>query len=211
MKFSTLNPATEEKITEYDIMDKQAVNDAVDNAKKSFDIWKETDISDRCKIIKKTGRKLIGKKHELAEAITEEMGKPIKESLAEVEKCAEICEYYSKNAKRFLKDDVIKTEFKESYVTFEPLGVVGSIMPWNYPMSQIFRFAIPSLAVGNAQIVKPSSVTPLSGGINVREIFFNAGLPEHVFSVVIGDASSGTHLAESPIDVISLTGSVNVG
>ena len=211
MKFKTINPATEEVIKEYDIMTKDGVENKVKNARKAFETWKGIDIKERSKLIKKLGKRIERKKQKIAEAITIEMGKAIKESIPEVEKCARICEYFGKNAKKFLKDEKIKTEFQESYVMFEPLGVVGSIMPWNFPMSQAFRFAVPAIIAGNVQIIKPSSTTPYSGGLVVEELFKACKFPEHVFSAVIGDATTGTALIESDINAASLTGSVETG
>ena len=131
MKFKTTDPFTEETIAEYDIMDKAAVDIVVQKARKASESWRETNISERSKLLKKLGKRLLKRKQRLAESITEEMGKPLKQSTSEVEKCAAICDYFGKNAKKFLKDERVKTEFHKSYVSFQPLGVVGSIMPWN--------------------------------------------------------------------------------
>ena len=141
MKFKTVNPAIEEPLAEYDIMDKTAVEGVVSKARKAFDSWREVGVKERSKLIGKLGKRLLKRKELLATAITEEMGKPIKDSIREAEKCAGICDYFSKNAKKFLKDEHVKTEFTKSYVSFQPLGIVGSIMPWNFPASQIIRFA----------------------------------------------------------------------
>ena len=171
MKFNTTNPATEQVIAEYEIMDRTAVDEKVARARKAFESWKETDIGERTRLARKLGRMLMKKKQQLAESITEEMGKPVRQSLSEVEKCASICEYFSRNAKKFLRDEHVKTEFAKSYVSFQSLGVVGSIMPWNFPASQIIRFAVPSMIAGNVQIVKPSSTTPNSGGLLIEQLF----------------------------------------
>ncbi|MBI4174430.1 MAG: aldehyde dehydrogenase family protein, partial [Candidatus Aenigmarchaeota archaeon] len=140
-----------------------------------------------------------------------EMGKPISDARREAEKCAGICEYFSKNAKKFLKDEHVKTEFQKSYVSFQPLGIVGSVMPWNFPASQIIRFAAPSLAAGNVQIVKPSSTTPNSGGLLIEQLVKDCKFPEDVFQCVIGNPVTGTALVESNIDALSLTGSTEAG
>ena len=211
MKFKTVNPAIEEPLAEYDIMDKTAVEGVVSKARKAFDSWREVGVKERSKLIGKLGKRLLKRKELLATAITEEMGKPIKDSIREAEKCAGICDYFSKNAKKFLKDEHVKTEFTKSYVSFQPLGIVGSIMPWNFPASQIIRFAAPSLAAGNVQIVKPSSTTPNSGGLLIEQIIKECKFPENVFQCVIGNPTTGTALVESNIDVVSLTGSTEAG
>lgn len=211
MKFKTINPATEEPLGEYDIMTKEEVDIAVGRAKKAFEMWKGTSVSERSKLVKKLGRQLTKRKELLAKSITEEMGKPIKQSVSEAEKCASICEYFGKNGKKFLKDEHVKTEFQKSYISFQPLGVVGSIMPWNFPASQIIRFAVPSLIAGNVQIVKPSSTTPNSGGLLIEEFVKECKFPEHVFQTVIGNPVTGTALVESRINAVSLTGSTEAG
>ena len=210
MKFITTNPATEEAIAEYEIMDKAAVDERVARARRAFETWQETSLAERTKLVKKLGKKILAKKQAIAESITEEMGKPIKDSVREAEKCASICEYFGKNAKKLLKDEHVKTEFQKSYVSFQPLGIVGSIMPWNFPASQIIRFMAPSLIAGNVQIVKPSSTTPNSGGLLIEQLAKDC-FPEGVFQAVIGDPTTGTALVESRINAVSLTGSTEAG
>ncbi len=211
MKFKTVNPATEDVIAEYETMSKPEVEERVSNAKKAFGMWREVDIKERSRLVKKLGKRILAKKQQFAETITQEMGKPIKESIPEAEKCALLCGYFGKNAEGMLKDEKIKTEYKKSYVTFEPLGIIGSIMPWNFPMWQALRFAIPSIIAGNVQVTKPSSTTPNSGGMMLEGLFEDCKFPEHVFQAVIGDATTGTALVESKISAVSLTGSVEAG
>lgn len=211
MKITTVNPATEERIEDFEVEERDEINKKVEAAKKAFEYWKDVDIKERSRLMRRLGRKMLSKDQKLAESITKEMGKPIKESIAEIEKCASICEYFGKNAKKMLKDDSVKTEFKKSYVRFEPLGVIGSIMPWNFPMSQVIRFSAPAIVAGNVQIAKPSSATPRSGGLAVEELFHAVKFPEGVFQAAIGDASTGATLMESRIDAASFTGSVEAG
>lgn len=211
MKFSTINPATEEAIAEYEIMDKNSVGRVVDNAWKAFGTWKETDVRERSRLVRKLGKKILSKKQKLTEAIIQEMGKPIKESILEVEKCSLLCDYFGKNSRKMLKDEIVKSEYRKSYVSFQPLGVVGSIMPWNFPMWQALRFAIPSVVAGNVQITKPSSTTPDSGGLMIERLFEECKFPGHVFQSVTGDPTTGTALVEAKISAVSLTGSVEAG
>src|SRR5947208_16735528 len=142
--------------------------------------------------------------------MTMEMGKVIRESLAEVEKCAWGADYFAQNGPRFLEPEVVATDAVRSYVAFHPRGVLGSIMPWNFPMWQIVRFAVPALIAGNTVVVKPASATPQSA-LNLEAAFREAGLPDHVFQVVLGDRTTATALIRSPVSVVSLTGSVPTG
>ena len=143
--------------------------------------------------------------------MTIEMGKPILQAESEIEKCASGAEYYSENAEKWLQDEVVATDAKSSYVSYEPLGVVLSIMPWNFPFWQALRFAIPTLIAGNTSILRHSNVCPASA-LKIEEAFKLAGFPEGVFSTVITDHQAVEKLIESPyIAGVSLTGSTQAG
>ncbi len=210
MKFTTTNPATERAIKEYAITGREGVHKAVHRARFAFEKWRKAGVSERAAYLKKASAEFVRNRKALAETITEEMGKPIKESLKEVDKCADRLDYYAKNAEKFLDYEAVETEAKKSMVCFEPLGVVGAIMPWNFPLSQIVRFAAPALAAGNAVVVKPSSVSPQCG-LEVWRILRKADMPPGVFSVILGTAETGRQLIESGIDAVSFTGSVDAG
>lgn len=205
-----MNPATEEVTNEYDIESREKIDERISNARRAFAEWKETTIGERTTLLKRMGKKLLANKQKYAEIMAKEMGKPVKEGMPEIEKCAFICEYYANNAKRFLRDESVKTEYKKSYVTFEPLGVIASIMPWNFPFSQPFRFAVPALVGGNVLMLKHSSTVPQCS-LAIEELFNKCKFPENVFQSVIGDASTGTMLVESDINAVSLTGSTDAG
>src|SRR5215216_617187 len=155
-------------------------------------------------------RKAKAAREESASLVTEEMGKPIRQSLAEIEKCAWVCDYYAEHAEAFLRDEIIPTEFRKSFVSFEPLGVVACIMPWNFPFWQVMRFAVPALTAGNVGILKHSSIC-LGSAIKIEQAFVDAGFPENIFQAVIGDYRAGEALVQSNIDAVSVTGSVNTG
>ena len=138
------------------------------------------------------------------------MGKPITQSYAEIDKCIWLCEYYSEYAESFLRDEILPTEFRKSFVTFEPLGIVAGIMPWNFPFWQAMRYLVPTLIAGNATILKHSSVCTGSS-IKISEALSESDLPEFVFQLVIGDYRIGETLVRSKIDALSVTGSVNTG
>ena len=157
------NPYTEKIIKNYNTCDKHKTIELINNAQKSFDKWKSIDINQRAKIIQIIQSNLESKKLDCAKIITEEMGKPIKESIAEIDKCIWLCDYYVKNGPEILKDELIETDAKKSYVSFEPLGVILGIMPWNFPFWQVFRFVIPSILSGNITMVKHASNVSLLG------------------------------------------------
>ena len=211
MKIQSINPYTEEIVAEFNLLTDSQINKQIDNSKKAFTDWSQTSLTDRLSYIKKVAEVLRKNKRKYAETITKEMGKPIKESLAEVEKCAWLCDYYVENAENFLKPEIVKTEAKKSYVTFEPLGIVLSIMPWNYPFWQVFRFAIPTIIVGNVSLLKHASNVPISA-LEIESIFKEAGLPKNVFkTLLISSKSTMKLIEEDKVEAISLTGSNKAG
>ncbi len=138
------------------------------------------------------------------------MGKAIKESRSEIDKCALTIEYYADNGKIFTSDEVVNTDARKSVIIFEPVGVIGSIMPWNFPYWQALRFAAPSLMAGNTIVLKPASAT-MQCGIEIEKTFINAGIPRGIFQTLIGDSSIAETLIDSDINAVTFTGSVQVG
>ena len=209
MKYvETINPATEEKVKKYKIFEKRDLDRSLNNSKKASENWKKLSVKQRVSIMKGISKELLRNKNEYARTITIEMGKPISQSIGEIEKCAWLCDYFSKNAENFLKNEIIKTENKKSYIRFDPLGKILCIMPWNFPFWQVFRFAIPSLYVGNAVILKHSSST-LECSLLIEKLF-SKFLPKGVFQTVIAD-TKGVNYLMNYIEGVSLTGSVNTG
>jgi acyl-CoA reductase-like NAD-dependent aldehyde dehydrogenase len=206
----TINPATGKVIASYNSMSVEEVNQKTKNARNSFENWKKVDISERCTFMRRLGRVMKKNKEDYAKLITEEMGKPIRQSQAEIEKCAWVCDYYSEHAESFLRDELIPTEFRKSFVSFEPLGVIACIMPWNFPFWQVMRFAVPALTAGNVGILKHSSVC-LGTALQIEQTFKDAGFPDNIFQSIIGDYRAGEALIQSDIDAVSVTGSVNTG
>lgn len=209
-KIESINPATEKVIATFDNMGNDEIQKKVKSSRESFEQWKKETVTDRSEYIKNLGKVLKKNKQDYANTITEEMGKPIKQSTAEIEKCAWVCDYYSKHAESFLQDQIVPTEFYKSYISFEPLGVIASIMPWNFPFWQVFRFSIPTIIAGNTTILKHSSKT-LGSSLKIEEAFREAEFPENTFQVVIGDHTVGETLVKSKINGVSLTGSVRAG
>ncbi|MGQ0791038.1 MAG: aldehyde dehydrogenase family protein, partial [Nitrosopumilaceae archaeon] len=211
MKIITVNPATEEILAEYDALTEEQVNHEVNDSRKVYEsIWKKFDISERGKLLRNLGHMLKQRKKEYATIITNEMGKPITESLAEVEKCSWVCEYYADNGGKFLEPEFIETNAKDSYVRFDPLGVIGCIMPWNFPFWQVLRFCVPALFAGNTVLLKHSSVCPLSGN-TIQKAFEEVGFPKGVFRHLVGNYVVGEALARANVDAVSITGSTRAG
>src|SRR5712692_9342934 len=209
-ELKTINPATEEVINTYEIMTKEQINEKVKKAQNAFSDWKK-DIQKRVDHIHDFAQELRKSKEVLARTVTREMGKVIKEARSEVEKCAWVMDYFADNGKVFTTDDVVNTDARRSFVTFEPLGVIGSIMPWNFPYWQALRFAAPSLMVGNTIVLKPASAT-MQCGIEIEKTFEKAGLADGVFQTLVGDSSIADILIDSgDVNAITFTGSVPVG
>jgi acyl-CoA reductase-like NAD-dependent aldehyde dehydrogenase len=206
----TVNPATEEIIQEYEVMAKEQINDKVRKARNTFQDWKK-DASKRTDLLHDFANELRKDKENLARTATKEMGKAIKESRSEVEKCAWAIEYYADHGQIFSTGEIVNTDARKSIITFQPLGVIGSIMPWNFPYWQGLRFAAPSLMVGNTIILKPASAT-MQCGIEIEKTFDKAGVTQGVFQTLVGDSKIAETLIDSNgINAITFTGSVPVG
>ena len=208
-QITTVNPATAEEIKTYTPMTKDQVFDLVRKAKRAFPEWKK-DYEKRRSYVYNLIEYLKKNKEELAKIATAEMGKVLKESIGEVEKCAWALEFYADHGDSFLSDEVLNTDARKSFLTFEPLGVIGSIMPWNFPYWQALRFAAPCLMAGNVIVMKPSRVTTQSG-IEIEKAFTEAGLPEGIFQTVVGSVDSANHLIDSDVNAVTFTGSTNAG
>jgi len=209
-KVKRVNPATEEVLNEYQIMTKQQINDKARKARNAFDEWKK-DANKRIDLLHDFANQLRKDKERLARTATNEMGKAIKESRSEVEKCAWVMEYYADNGQIISTDEVINTDARKTVIKFQPIGVIGSIMPWNFPYWQALRFAAPSLMVGNTIVLKPSSAT-MQCGIEIEKAFDNVGLPDGVFQTLVGDSSIAESLIDSSdVNAVTFTGSVPVG
>jgi acyl-CoA reductase-like NAD-dependent aldehyde dehydrogenase len=206
----TVNPATEQIIQEYEVMTKEQKNDKVKKARNTFQDWKK-DASKRTDLLHDFANELRKDKEHLARTATNEMGKAIKESRSEVEKCAWAIEYYADHGQIFSTGEIVNTDARKSIITFQPLGVIGSIMPWNFPYWQGLRFAAPSLMVGNTIVLKPASAT-MQCGIEIEKTFDKAGVTQGVFQTLVGDSKIAETLIDSNgINAITFTGSVPVG
>ena len=204
------NPYSESIIEEYNPYDKDKTIELINSAQESFMEWKNFKLEKRLEIIEKIKSNLVLKKMDCAYKITEEMGKPITEAIAEIEKCIWLCNYYIENGDKFLKDEIIKTDATKSYVSFQPLGVILGIMPWNFPFWQVFRFVIPAILSGNATMVKHAS--NVSGCCLMIEEIFSYQIDCKIFYSLLLPSSKINHVIKDPIiKAISLTGSEKAG
>src|SRR5918994_1837185 len=208
-ELKTINPATEEVINTYKMMTKEQINENVKKAQNAFCEWKK-DIQKRAEYLYHVAHVFRQDKERLAKVITNEMGKAIKEARSEVEKCAWVMEYYADNGRVFVTDEVVNTDARKSFNTFEPLGVIGSIMPWNFPYWQALRFAAPSLMAGNTIVLKPASTT-MQCGIEIEKTISKSGAEDGIFSTIIGNSKIAEMLIDSNIDGVTFTGSIEIG
>ena len=180
-------------------------------ANTTLQIWENTSLNDRLAYLPALASLLLENKEEYAKAITTEMHKPISQSIAEIEKCALLCKFYYENAETFLAPKIIKTEASESYVAYEPMGVILGIMPWNFPFWQVFRFAVPTLIAGNTVVVKHASNVPKCAEF-IESIFEKAGFPPGCYqNLSISSQEVAAVIVNPIIKAVSLTGSEQAG
>jgi acyl-CoA reductase-like NAD-dependent aldehyde dehydrogenase len=211
MPFESINPATEKALATYEESSPAEVEAALADAQRAFETWRDTSFAERSARLRAVAATLRGDQARLAALITAEMGKPIAESEAEIEKCAWNCEYYAENAERFLSDEPVETNARESYVEFAPLGVILAIMPWNFPFWQVFRFAAPALMAGNTAVLKHASNVP-GCALAIEEVFRRSDLPAGAFrTILVTGATAEALIADSRIRAVTLTGSEAAG
>ena len=210
-QMKSINPYTGELISTLDTLTLEQCREEIDKSRQAFARWKQVPVEERAGAMKKVGAKLLENKMQYAETITREMGKPIKESIAEIEKCAVLCDYYAEHGVDFMKPEPIETEAARSYVAYEPLGVIFGIMPWNFPFWQVFRFAVPAMAAGNVAVLKHASNVPMSA-LNIENVFLEAGLPSYIFRTLLIDSQTAMDMIEQDlVEGVSLTGSEKAG
>ncbi|MBI2085597.1 MAG: NAD-dependent succinate-semialdehyde dehydrogenase [Candidatus Aenigmarchaeota archaeon] len=209
MKLQSINPYTEEVMKEFDYSKTDDVLTTLKRLKENKG-WANLDIKDRAGAVKKVARILERDKKENAKLISMEMGKPIKESISEIERSVQVCDYFAEIAEKFLQDEILGTEYSKSYIAMQPLGMILGVMPWNFPFHQVIRFAIPTILAGNTIAVKHSSNVPQCA-LKIEDAF-NEGLPENVYSNLFIESTDVGKLIESDyVDGVSLTGSVAAG
>ena len=211
MSLKSINPYNGKTIKSYKEHSAKKINSKIEQTHKAWTLWKETSFDGRSSLMKNLAEVLRSKKEELAKLMTLEMGKPYKAGIAEVEKCAWVCEYYAENAESFLKDQVIKTDAAKSFVAFQPIGVVLAIMPWNFPFWQVFRFLAPGLMAGNCGVLKHAS--NVSGcALDIEKMVTAAGFPKHVFQTLLVSGKKVNPIIGNPlIKAVTITGSTAAG
>src|SRR5215208_6841022 len=211
----SVNPATGEELAAFDEHPVEELDRALAEADAAQRAWRRTSLGQRARVLVEIARLLRQRRPEYARLATMEMGKPIAEAEAEVDKCAWNCEFYAERGAQFLADAPVRTEAQASYVAYQPLGVVLAIMPWNFPFWQVLRFAAPALMAGNAALLKHSPNVPQCA-LAIERLLTAAGAPAGLFrSLLIADASVGEAterlLADPRLSAVTLTGSERAG
>ena len=211
MKLTSINPANGQTIKTYEEHTQSQINSLLVKADNAFKTWRTFRFSDRAVLMKNAGDILRNHQETYAQLMAAEMGKPIAQGRSEIIKCAWVCDYFAENAEQFLKSEYIQTEANKSYITFQPLGVILAVMPWNFPFWQVFRFAVPTLMAGNAGLLKHSS--NVSGcSLAIENIFKEAGFPQDLFrSLLINSRKVGSVINNNLIKAVTLTGSTPAG
>jgi len=207
----SINPTTGDIIREYREHAEQEVQQIISEVYQEWSRWKATTFPSRAMLMKNAANILRDRKEQYAGLMTLEMGKLSRESIAEVEKCAWVCDYYADHAMDLLQDEVIPTDASRSFVTFQPIGVVLAVMPWNFPFWQVFRFAAPALMAGNAAVLKHASNVP-GCALVIEEIFREAGFPANLFRTLLIPSKGVEGVIANPlIAAATLTGSEFAG
>jgi succinate-semialdehyde dehydrogenase/glutarate-semialdehyde dehydrogenase len=207
----SINPATGELVAEFAPHSPSEINEAVAAAHAAFEHWRRIPLAARAEKLRALAKMLRQQRDHCARLASEEMGKPITEALAEIEKCAWVCEYYAEHGPAMLADEPVKTEARESFITFQPLGVVLAVMPWNFPFWQFFRAAAPILLGGNALVLKHASNVPRCA-LAIEHLFREAAWPADLVRVILaGPEGAGAALAHELVCGVTLTGSAAAG
>ncbi|MCT7373700.1 NAD-dependent succinate-semialdehyde dehydrogenase [Chelativorans salis] len=211
MTITSINPATGENIADYEETSSADVREAVEQAHEASQRWRGRDLAERAALMGAAARVLRDGARDYGRLMAEEMGKPISQGIAEAEKCASGCDYFAENAANFLAPEVVDIGRRKSFVTFQPLGVILAVMPWNFPFWQVFRFAAPALMAGNAAVLKHSSNVPACA-LAAEEVFLKAGFPENLFRTLLIGSGTVESVIEHPlVRAVTLTGSGPAG
>jgi succinate-semialdehyde dehydrogenase / glutarate-semialdehyde dehydrogenase len=211
MAIQSINPATGEVLETFTETSAAEIERILATVQRTFLGWRDVPFATRAQHMRKAAELLRGRKPDYARTMALEMGKPIVQGEAEVDKCALTCDYYAEHAGAMLAEQPRQTDAAKSYVRFDPLGPVLAVMPWNFPFWQVFRFAAPALMAGNAAVLKHASNVP-RGALQIEEVFRDAGFPRGLFAtVLVGSAAVGGLIADPRIVAVTLTGSEHAG
>lgn len=207
----SMNPATEAVIRDYPELSPEETDERLDFARQTFDFWRRASFEERGLLMARAAEVLRRRKGELAALMTSEMGKVIVQAEAEVEKCAWVCDFYAERAEGFLSEEAVQTDASRSYVRFDPLGPVLAVMPWNFPLWQVFRFAAPALMAGNVGLLKHASNVP-GCALAIEEVFREAGFPKGAFqTLLVGSKVVEAVVRHPAVTAVTLTGSDPAG
>ncbi|KAA2219854.1 NAD-dependent succinate-semialdehyde dehydrogenase [Maribacter flavus] len=205
------NPYTGEKIQSYEKDTSHSIKQKLELVQSVQEEWSNKTIKERCELLENVSELLLERKEEYAMLMTSEMGKPISQSIAEIEKCAWACDFYAYNAEDLLADEIIETDAEESFISYDPLGCILAVMPWNYPFWQVIRFAAPTLTAGNTGILKHAQNVPGCARA-LENLFLDAGYPKGCFqSILAGHGEIEELIAHETIKAVTLTGSEKAG
>jgi succinate-semialdehyde dehydrogenase/glutarate-semialdehyde dehydrogenase len=211
MAIATINPATGELLKTFEPLSDAEIAEKLDLAQQAFKKYHKTSFSQRSHWMQNAADILEQEKEDFAKIMTLEMGKPFKAAIAEVEKCAVVCRYYAEHAAEFLADVSVKTDASQSFVKYQPLGIILAVMPWNFPFWQVFRFVAPALMAGNVGLLKHASNVPQCA-LAIEEIIHKAGFPKGVFqTLLIGAAKVADLMSDDRVKAATLTGSEPAG
>jgi succinate-semialdehyde dehydrogenase/glutarate-semialdehyde dehydrogenase len=211
MAIESINPTTGERIAAYEETSPTEVKAILERADGAFREWRGVGFDDRASLMYRAAAVLRERSKPYAILMAQEMGKPLAQGRAEVEKCAWVCDYYADNAAAFLASEEIATDAARSFVAYRPLGLVLAVMPWNFPLWQVFRFAAPALMAGNAGVLKHSS-NVMGCALAIESVFHDAGVPPDLFrTLVIGSSRVGEVIAAPEVKAVTLTGSGPAG
>src|ERR1700682_552787 len=211
MTWQTINPASGAVVASYEETLPDALQPLIARTNKAYLEWRQTSFRERAALMLRAADVLRGNAREYARLMAEEMGKPVRDGIAEIQKCAGGCDYFAENAERFLAPEPVATEARKSYVAFNPLGVVLAVMPWNFPFWQVFRFAAPGLMAGNGAVLKHASNVP-GCALAIEQVFRKAGFPEHLFRTLLIGSKEVAAVIEHPlVRAVTLTGSGPAG
>ncbi|MEM9769805.1 MAG: aldehyde dehydrogenase family protein, partial [Cyanobacteria bacterium P01_D01_bin.71] len=211
MAIATTNPTNGQCLKTFAALGSAAIAARIEQAERAFQRYRQTSLQQRATWLLAAADLLENNRQAYGEMITLEMGKPLKSAIAEVSKCAWVCRYYAEHAADFLRDMPATTDASQSFVRYQPLGIVLAVMPWNFPFWQVFRFAAPTLMAGNVALLKHASNVPQSA-LLIEEIFRKAGFPDGVFqTLLVGAAAVADILSDDRVQAATLTGSEPAG
>ncbi len=211
MMVKSVNPYNQEVVGEFKKHSDPEIEEMLQKSQRVFENWRHSEFSERSELLQAVSKTLKGETDRWAEDITLEMGKPITEARAEVEKCAWVCEFYADKAEEFLSDEMVETDAEKSWIQYQPLGSVLAIMPWNYPLWQVFRFAAPAIMAGNVGILKHASNVSQCA-LNIQQIFLQSGGADGLFQTVLADVEQVEKIINNDvIKAVTLTGSERAG